>query len=250
MSLVLSFETATRAGSLALLDGARVLWQRSGETIAPHSSTLLPHLDEGLTGAGVRLCDLDVLAVATGPGSFTGLRTGLATVMGLAWTLELAAVGVPTLHAVAHAEARELSRAIALLPAGRGELFAQTLELTVDMDIVEIDAPAHIAPQKLFEDAHTSPLTWTGDGARLHAEEIEEAALRHGITFTSRERPASSNERVWSLAETSTNVLAVDVALLGLKAYRRGEVLAAGELRANYVRPSDVELKEQCRKQG
>ncbi|MBA2340306.1 MAG: tRNA (adenosine(37)-N6)-threonylcarbamoyltransferase complex dimerization subunit type 1 TsaB [Pyrinomonadaceae bacterium] len=250
--LVLSVETATRAGSLAILDGERVLWQQAGESGASHSSTLLLHLDEGVKSAGVQLREIDVLAVTTGPGSFTGLRTGLATVMGLAWTLEVAAVGVPTLHAIAHAEAREQSHVVALLPAGRGELFAQALELTAEKNILELGAATHITPQKLFESAlaRTSTIAWVGDGARLHAGEIRAAAQGQGITFVDEEQSLTSNVNIWSLAKASTNVLAVDVALLGLKAYHQKKLLRASELRANYVRPSDVELKEQCREQG
>ncbi|MEJ7577880.1 MAG: tRNA (adenosine(37)-N6)-threonylcarbamoyltransferase complex dimerization subunit type 1 TsaB [Pyrinomonadaceae bacterium] len=254
MTLILSVETATRAGSLAILDGERVLWQGTGDNRVSHSAALLLEVNEGIKRAGIRLSDVSVFAVATGPGSFTGLRTGLATVMGLAWTLERQVVGVPTLHAVACAEANFGEAIIALLAAGRGELFAQTLELTSEGEINELDAPTHVSPQKLLESerAGRSTLKWAGDGARGHVEEIRARAARDEITLVDEREgcAASPNRSGWTLAKASVDVLAVHVAMLGLRAFRRGEVLAASELRANYVRPSDAELKEQCREQS
>ncbi len=254
MSFVLSFETATHAGSLAILEDERVLWQEAGDGRASHSSRLLLEVDEGLKRAGIRLSDVDVFAVATGPGSFTGLRTGLATVMGLAWTLGRSVVGVPTLHAVAHAEATPgAGRVVSLLPAGRGELFAQTLELTSEYEVLELDTPNHVSPRELFESGRAEPstLVWAGDGARLHAEEIRAQAARRNIAVLDEgeERAASSKRNEWTLAKASGDVLAVHVAMLGLKTYRRGAATAAAELRANYVRPSDVELKDRCQEQ-
>src|SRR5215213_11524682 len=121
--LILSVETATLSGSVALLRGEQVLAALAGDSGVSHSNTLLNDIDKLLHEAQIDLPQVDLFAVATGPGSFTGLRIGIATVKALAATLDRPCAGVPTLQAIALA-AGESRRSVALLPAGRGEVFA------------------------------------------------------------------------------------------------------------------------------
>src|SRR5215217_6543101 len=113
--LILSVETATLSGSVALSRGEHLLAAFAGDSGVSHSNTLLNDIDKLLSEARVDLPDIDLFAVATGPGSFTGLRIGIATVKGLAATLERPCAGIPTLQAVALAAGESL-RSIALLP--------------------------------------------------------------------------------------------------------------------------------------
>ena len=98
--LILGLETTAAAASCALYRDGEMLalnYQRSKLT---HSSTLLPMVEEMLEHAQVTLKDIDCVAVAQGPGSFTGIRIGVATVKGLCWGAEKKAVGVSTLEAM------------------------------------------------------------------------------------------------------------------------------------------------------
>src|SRR5437764_15424289 len=126
--LILAIETATRAGSVAVARGETLLSCREGDASVSHSTNLIEIIDSVLNEAGARLSDVDVFAVAVGPGSFTGLRIGLATVKAFAEVNQRPIVGISTLAAVAHASALE-GDVVSLLPAGRGEVFAQMFSL-------------------------------------------------------------------------------------------------------------------------
>lgn len=246
--LILIIETATRAGSVALARGARLLAARAGDASVSQSSHLLLYVSEALKGAGVTLRDVELFAAAVGPGSFTGLRIGLATVKSFAATLGRACVGVSSLHAVARA-AGESERTLALLPAGRGEVFAQLLRVDGAGDVHALDEPAHITPRRLLERFGSErTLRWTGDGALAHVEAIAAQALSLGIPFSRDGESLSVNQVAegWTLAEPG-QILAQEVAGLALLRARAGEVVAPDDLRAVYVRPSDAELSERCR---
>src|ERR1051325_3675426 len=118
--LILGVETATERRSVAVLRGGRVLSLCERELRDGGGAAVLADIDRALADASVRVSDVELFAVATGPGSFTGLRAGLATLKALAVTLGKPSVGVPTLHAVAYA-ARPAEKVCALLPARRGE---------------------------------------------------------------------------------------------------------------------------------
>src|SRR3989442_10864646 len=82
--LILAIETATRAGSVALSRGAKLLSSAEGNAAESHSISLLETIENILQQVGVELSDIDLFAAASGPGSFTGLRIGLATTKALA----------------------------------------------------------------------------------------------------------------------------------------------------------------------
>lgn len=112
--LILAFDTATDAATSALVDDGEVLGERASRAV-----TLLEDVDALLRQAGAHTGDLDALAVGIGPGSFTGVRIGLATARGLALGLEIPVAGVSTLAALA-AGAPD---AIPVIDARRGEVF-------------------------------------------------------------------------------------------------------------------------------
>ena len=122
--LLLAFETATRAASVALLrDGDLVAEERRfGDRTT--AETLLPALDALLAAAGVTLAAVDAFAVSIGPGSFTGLRVGIATVKGLAFGTGRPVAPVPTLAALARTAPEPRDAVVAMLDARRGEVYA------------------------------------------------------------------------------------------------------------------------------
>src|SRR5207245_8160334 len=111
-----------------------------GDASISHSNTLLRDINQVLKTAGVTLSDIELFAAAAGPGSFTGLRIGLATVKAFSMTLSRPCSGIPTLHAIAHS-CGPTHVVVAAQPAGRGEVFAQLLSVSGDGIVEELDTP-------------------------------------------------------------------------------------------------------------
>ena len=100
--LTLAFESSAKAASVALCDGETLIAQTTQNCGLTHSVTLLPMAEALLKNTGYKLSDVQMFAVAHGPGSFTGIRIGVSAVKGLAWGAQKAAVGVSTLEAMAY----------------------------------------------------------------------------------------------------------------------------------------------------
>jgi len=227
--VILSLETATLGGSIFLARGTTALAKRKGDPKVSHSNSILADINQCLNDAELKLADVELFACASGPGSFTGLRIGIATLKALAATSQRLCVGVPTLNAIAHS-AGTSNATVALLPAGRGEVFAQMFSVSAD-DVVELDTAAHLSPQRLIERyGDFSSLVWAGPGADLHRAVLQERAAQHDS---------------WRLAPQQTN-LAQDVSALALRLFAAGHLQNAESLRAIYVRPSDAELNQPC----
>jgi tRNA threonylcarbamoyladenosine biosynthesis protein TsaB len=123
VKLLLALETATEDASVALLEGEGVVCERELPRGREHAASVLVAVDALLAAAGETLDHVDRIALSIGPGSFTGLRVGLATALGLCFGTERRIVPVPTLSALSlHAEGYELR--VPLLDARRGEVYA------------------------------------------------------------------------------------------------------------------------------
>ena len=99
--LILAFETSAKAGSVALLENGRLLAENYQNTGLTHSQTLMVMAEDMLKAAGKTVADLTAVAVAEGPGSFTGVRIGVAAAKGMSWGAQLPCCGVSTLEAMA-----------------------------------------------------------------------------------------------------------------------------------------------------
>jgi len=241
--LILSFNTATLGGSVCLVRGEKVLASIFGDPSVSHSSTLLSDIARTLKAAGVSLGEVELLAAAAGPGSFTGLRIGVASVKALSMMLRRPCFGIPTLHAVAHS-AGPSKATVAVLPAGRGEVFAQLFSVSPTGIVSEHDEPAHLPPLVMLEKYGVTPnLRWAGEGAQVHRETITEYASSKGIEFA--ESPGITEG--WVLVAREEN-LARDIAALAWQRSLSGQCESAGSLQAIYVRPSDAELKTNVHK--
>ncbi len=229
-------------GSVCLSRGSTLLATRIGDPAVSHSNSLLNDIDGCLGKAEVSLGDVDLLAAASGPGSFTGLRIGLATVKALAATLRISCVGIPTLHAVAHA-AGPATATVALLPAGRGEVFLQLLSVSPDGRVSPLDEPAHLTPHNMLEKYGSfKTLKWSGPGAHLHRNLLVSYAREQGINFDSESLAETQLFQGWRLALAQKS-LSQHVAVLALQKFKSNEVGDPLSLSAIYVRPSDAELK-------
>ena len=234
--LILSVETATLAGAVAVSKGEQIIASLAGDKNTSHSNTLLREIDTVLNSADRTLAEVDLFAVATGPGSFTGLRIGIATVKGLSFTLGRRCIPIPTLEAIAHS-AGVCERVVAALPAGRGEVFAQMFSVSVDA-VTPLDDPVHISPTVMLEKyAAFNHICWAGDGAVVHRDKIKTWAGHAGSRFSEDQCGEG-----WCLIRSPVN-LAENVAMLASRKVQSKEVQDAKDLRAIYVRPSDAELK-------
>ena len=98
---ILAFETSAKAASVALMDNGKLLGENYQNTGMTHSQTLMVMAEDLLKTAGLTVKDVDAVAVAAGPGSFTGVRIGVAAAKGLAWGRQIPCYGVSTLEAMA-----------------------------------------------------------------------------------------------------------------------------------------------------
>jgi tRNA threonylcarbamoyladenosine biosynthesis protein TsaB len=246
--LTLGVDTSTERRSVALLEGARVLAAVESGLREGGSANLLADIDRVLAAAGVRLKEVGLYAAAVGPGSFTGLRSGLATVKGLALTTGRPAAGVQTLHALAYC-VRPAARVVALIPAGRGEVFSQLLSASAEGVVTELESPTHLPPALLLERMAGlgGGLKWTGGGALKFLEMIREQAQSAGIDFVSPGASGIEEKGSWVVAPAE-EALARSVAEMAQTAYLSGA--GAQGLTAVYVRPSDAELKGLCHAQN
>ena len=125
--IILALDTTTRGGSVAVMDDDRVLALLAGDESRTHGERLPGEIARALEQAGVTRDRIDLLAVATGPGAFTGLRIGLAAIQGLAMTLDKPAIGVSALDALAELGCSASDADVARCPwmdAQRGDVFA------------------------------------------------------------------------------------------------------------------------------
>ncbi|HUE90443.1 MAG TPA: tRNA (adenosine(37)-N6)-threonylcarbamoyltransferase complex dimerization subunit type 1 TsaB [Vicinamibacterales bacterium] len=233
--LTLALDTTTKAGSVAVMRGDRLLAVVHGDATRTHGERLPEELARAMAAAGIVPGELTLLAVATGPGAFTGLRIGLAAMQGLAMVIGCPVVGVSALDALAAAALGEADPdVLAVAPwmdAQRGEVFAAFYARDGHQDegphanadpvvgapgLVLKTVPAHLVGRTQF----------VGDGAERYRSEIR------NFTAAARVRAAPS-------------ALAPFIARLGQQLAARGKAGPPHALQPLYVRRPDAELERQ-----
>ncbi len=227
--LLLAVESATQASSVALLRGVEVLVERCSPSGGQHAERLLPMIERVLCEAEVCESQVEVFAVSIGPGSFTGLRVGLATVKGLAFGTSRSAVPVSTLAALAWGYAKRNASPVeapiaALLDARRGEVYAAVFQID-SSGLRALDATQLLSPQALVDRLPERCIVM-GEGAALHASALRRLA-GPGI-----EIPDDANvpPRARSVGE------------LAVAALDRGEAQDPASLVPHYVRRAEAEV--------
>jgi tRNA threonylcarbamoyladenosine biosynthesis protein TsaB len=215
---VLAVETSSLAGGVALLDDERLIAEYVLDVSVTHSERLMAAVDQVLGDARWTPRALDALAVAVGPGSFTGLRIAISTVKGLAVALGVPIAAVPTLEAIAVTLPWAALPVCPVLDARKGEVYASLFRWDGERMRREWDDLA-LAPDALAARL-SEPVILLGDGA---------TAVR-----SPHARVLPSPRRVPSPA---------CVGALGLERLRRGDTVAAAALAPIYLRPSEAELK-------
>jgi tRNA threonylcarbamoyladenosine biosynthesis protein TsaB len=169
---VLGIDSASGLASVAVVDDTRVLAEQRSET-AGHRADLLVLIDAVCRAAGVTPAELDAVAIGAGPGSFTGLRIGMATAKGIAFAAGTPLWAVSTLAALAHARltAHPDGLVVAVLDARRGEVYAGAYRLVDPGGRVMLQGEERVLPPgELAAFAATSrrehePLVFVGDAA-------------------------------------------------------------------------------------
>jgi tRNA threonylcarbamoyladenosine biosynthesis protein TsaB len=222
--LVLALDTTTRAGSSAIARDGLVLYEQASDETRPQAARLPGDLMMLLDRERLALRDVDVFAVATGPGSFTGLRIGIATMQGLAFAAGKPLIGVSALDALAAIGGG--GRVATWVDAWRGEVYAALYDGGREVEPPTVEAPPAILT-RLPSIGYT---LFIGDGARAHAAAID-AAL----------------DGAARVAEPPVPLLAGTIATLASDAARAGELPPPHAIRPLYVRRPDAELARDAR---
>jgi tRNA threonylcarbamoyladenosine biosynthesis protein TsaB len=181
---VLALDTSTRAGGIALVQDGRVVEERCGNPARAHAERLPREIVVLLDAHGISTADVDLFAVASGPGSFTGLRIGIATIQGLAFVHRRRIAAVSALEALAHVGSGDVaagSLVAAWMDAQRRDVFSALYRVgpfpPFDLRrLIEVAPPQVADPTatlRLWQDAIADePLVFIGDGAETFAATI------------------------------------------------------------------------------
>ncbi len=171
--LILALESSAKAASVALMQDAELLAQYSQCSGLTHSRTLLPMVEDMLKNTDKKLADVDFIAVAHGPGSFTGIRIGVSTVKGLAWASDKKCVGVSTLAAMAWHGAAAGGLVCPVMDARRSQVYNALFE-------IKDSAPERLCRDRAIElselatelKGYDREVLLVGDGARLSFDHL------------------------------------------------------------------------------
>ena len=169
--LILALDTTSRAGSLAIVRDTAVVHEIVGDASRTHGERLPLEFERICNDARVSLHDIDVFAVAAGPGSFTGLRVGIAAIQGLAVALGRRVVPVSTLEAVAFATDDPPEYIGTWVDAQRGEVFAQLFVHRIPRGEA-FSAPPEIVLESWGREIALGNVAFHGDGAVRYSERI------------------------------------------------------------------------------
>jgi tRNA threonylcarbamoyladenosine biosynthesis protein TsaB len=224
---ILAVETATTWQSVAILEDDLVLAMHEQEAGGAHGSSLLPAIDRLLSQSGLQLSDLRGLACSIGPGSFTGIRVGIATCLGLRRATGLPLVLVPTLEAMAMSLEGATVLACPMLVSRRGEVYWAIFRSAGDRRLDRV-LSEQVGTPTAFAQSLTEHTMVFGPGWSSMESEIR-AALPPSVTVTVG-------------PDRDFRPSAIQVARIGMERLRRGEI--AGEVVAPlYVQRAEAEIQ-------
>ncbi len=230
---VLALESSATAVSVALCEDESLIAQSFLHNGLTHSQTLLPMVESLLQQAGWTMQDIDLLGIAAGPGSFTGLRIGMATAKGLAWLHDTPCAACSTLEAMAWNAVGMVGELYAVMDARRGQVYHAHFS-SDGSSIRRLSPDRAISLEALAQevkDRESIPI-FIGDGARVMAKYFDSI----GQAF----RLAPQNIRLQT---------AWGVARLSLELVLQGKVQSADHLAPQYLRLSQAERERQARLQ-
>lgn len=226
---ILALETSAKAVSAAVTENGKVLCSGYQDTGLTHSRTLMPIVEHILNNTDLKLEDMDAIAVAVGPGSFTGIRIGVSAAKGLAFAADKPTVAVSALAAMARNAAFADGLIVCAMDARRSQVYNANFAAE-NGALTRLTEDRAIALSDLAEElrGNSRPITVVGDGARLCHDFLENAGLPCRLA------PAHL---------VMQN--AVSVALEAEALATAGELLTAQELLPFYLRPPQAETLKQ-----
>jgi tRNA threonylcarbamoyladenosine biosynthesis protein TsaB len=221
---ILGIETSTKTGSVAVVSETSVIAQYSLNIEVTHSERLMSTVDRVLKDSGIALADMDGFAVAIGPGSFTGLRIGLAAIKGLAFATGKPVAAVPTLKALAWNLPQAAHPVCPLLDARKNEVYAALYQYQGPA-LVRLMPEANIPIAELAAKINGNVL-FTGEASRLYRGMIEQAL----------------GERAQFAPMTACLPSAAAIAEIGLGMLQNGEQAEPDDLTPLYIRRPEAEV--------
>ena len=166
--LTLAFETSAKAGSVALLDGRKLLGESYQNTGLTHSQTIMAMAQDLIAACGCTPRDVQAVAVAAGPGSFTGVRIGVAAAKGFAWGADIPCYGVSTLEAMALNLGVYDGLVVGAMDARRSQVYTATFRAEKGV-LSRLTDDRAISLQQLGDElaAENGPIWLVGDGSTL-----------------------------------------------------------------------------------
>ncbi len=223
---LLAVETATGCQSVALMDGPKVLARRDRDAAGHHAKYLVPTIDEVFKAAGCRLSDVQALAVSIGPGSFTGLRVGLATMMGFRMVAKVPLTAVPTLEAMAWNLRDSKDLLCPVLKSRTGEVYWAFFQWQ-DMGLIKIGGE-QVGPLEKLAHAMTQPAVIYGEGWQANRDELRRLFNSQQVLI--QEGPAECMA-----------VSAVSVGLAGVEQMGKNDIAGYG-ISPRYIQRAEAEI--------
>lgn len=221
---ILAIDTAAQTGSVALLDGQTLVAESLVNVRATHSELLLNQIDQALQLAGLMLAELDLIAAVRGPGSFTGLRIGLATANGLAKALGLKLIGISSLQQLAMNLPLCPVPICAFLDARKKEVYTGMFQW-VDGHPQAL-GPEQVLPPDVALRHISGPVALVGDGVAPYRPLIDEILGDRALL------PAACHHQA----------RAGSAATLAARIYQQNNQDFTTALAPVYIRPSDAEI--------
>ena len=226
--LILAFETTAKAGSVALLEDGKLLAESYQNTGLTHSQTLMVMAEDMLKAAGKTMADVSAVAVAEGPGSFTGVRIGVAAAKGLAWGAELPCYGVSTLESMALTLGAYQGYVCPVMDARRSQVY-NAIFRAEGGKLIRVTEDRAIALADLKEELKKTEKTifLVGDGANLCYNTLKEEVPNLVLP-----------------PEHRVHQRATGVAILAQRMAEESIAPSGGELAPNYLRLSQAEREK------
>ena len=226
--LILAFETSAKAASVVLHDGQKLLVESYQNTGMTHSQTLMVMAEDALKQCGKTAADVTAVAVAEGPGSFTGVRIGVAAAKGFAWGREIPCYGISTLEAMAHSLGIYQGYICPVMDARRAQVY-NALFYVNRGEITPVSPDRAIALADLGAELKTlpEPVFLVGDGSNLCYNTLLKEVPNLVLP-----------------PEHRMHQRAVGVALLAAKQAAAGIAPGGAELAPNYLRLSQAEREK------
>ena len=221
---ILAIDTATSSGGVALSRQGELLGSIMMKTPFRYSQTIIHLIDFMLHQHNVKLSDVNFLAVANGPGSFTGIRVGLACIKAFAQSLEKPVIAISTLEALAYRFRWHDMQVATVVEAGRHQIYGAVYKNTPNLPQLKL-AEQVSTLEHWLKTLPSGPCLFVGDGVWRHKEVIKKNhSEAHIVTTNNR-----ILENMCALAELHAN---------------KGNIILPHKLNGNYVRPPDAEINK------